>query len=98
MLGALIESLDRPEVAERLLDALQAPALSQRLEQTAAREAAPIGQILAWTVRSFVETASEDHWVQLIGIMNRAEDPGVAAIGAILHKALPEAVEAQRPR
>jgi hypothetical protein len=89
MLGVLIDSLDDPNVAESLLGALAAPALTDRLERAAAREAAPIAQVLASTVRYFMETASEDHWVQLIGIMSRAEDPGLAVIRAILTKALP---------
>jgi hypothetical protein len=45
-------------------------------------------------VRSFVETASDDLWTQLVGIMNRAEDPGLAAMRAILVKAFPPAKEA----
>ena len=75
MLGALIDSLDDPNVAERLLSALDTPALVQRLDQAAEREGVPVAQVMASTLRHFMETASEDHWVQLIGIMNRAEDP-----------------------
>jgi hypothetical protein len=89
MLGALIDSLDDPKVAESLLGALDAPVLCERLQRAAAREAAPVAQVMASTIRYFMETASEDHWVQLIGIMNRAEDPALAAIRAILTKALP---------
>ncbi|WP_281004751.1 hypothetical protein [Mesorhizobium hawassense] len=36
-----------------------------------------------------MDTASDDLWTQLIGIMNRAQDPGLAAMRAILDKALP---------
>jgi hypothetical protein len=97
MLGALIASLDDPKVAERLLGALDSPVLSRRLGEAAAREGAVVAQVMASAVRYFLETASEDHWVQLIGIMNRAEDPGLAAIRAILAKALPELPADPRP-
>ena len=98
MLGALIDSLDDPNIAARVLRALDEPALVQRLDQAAERERLPAAQVLASTLRFFLETASEDHWVQLIGIMSRAEDPGLAAIRAVLKKALPEVAEpAQAP-
>ena len=51
---------------------------------------------MASALRYFMETASEDYWVQLIGIMSRAEDPGLAAIRAILTKALPDTAEVAR--
>jgi hypothetical protein len=38
-----------------------------------------------------LETASDDHWLQLVGIMNRAPDPGLAAVRAIPARALPAA-------
>jgi hypothetical protein len=49
---------------------------------------------MASTVHGFLDTASDDHWLQLVGIMNRARDPGLAAIRAILDKALPSEKEA----
>jgi len=89
LLGALIDSLDDPAVAATLLAKLAAPDLIRRLGHTAEREGIPPTECLASTLRYFLETASEDHWVQLIGIMSRAADPGLAAIKAILEKALP---------
>lgn len=90
MLGRLIETLDDPDVAFDLARKLDQPELLDRLmraSQTAGREPA---DYLASTVRNFVDTATDDHWLQLIGIMNRAEDPGLAAIRAILEKAFPK--------
>lgn len=90
MLGRLIDSLDDPKVALGLVEALGDPALSERL--TAAAQAAnrPAAEIMSSTVRGFLDTASDDHYVQLVGIMSRAEDPGLAALRAILVSALPE--------
>lgn len=90
MFGALLASLDNPRTVERLIDALGVEGLAERLENAAAAEAMEPASHFATIVRSFMETASDDHFVQLIGIMNRSEDPGLAAVRAILNKVLPE--------
>jgi len=88
--GTLLASLDNPQTVERLIDALGVEGLAKRLENAAAAEAMEPADYFAAIVRSFMETASDDHFVQLIGIMNRSEDPGLAAVRAILNKVLPE--------
>ncbi|CAH1690665.1 conserved hypothetical protein [Hyphomicrobiales bacterium] len=93
MLGQLISSLDEPDVALRLLVALDETALQRRIDDAAAASGRTREDILASTVRGFLETASDDEWLQLIGIMGRATDPGLAAMRAILEKALPGARE-----
>jgi len=90
MLGAVIASLDDPAVTARLVAALDDPALAARLAAAAAASGRAPAEVAAATVRRFVDTASDDHWVQLIGIMGRADDPGLAALRAMLHSALPE--------
>jgi len=92
MLGSLVASLDDPTVALNLAIALDEPALLARLAAVAVASGRQPADVLASTVRSFLETASNDHWVQLIGLMNRADDPTLAALRAILGKALPETV------
>ncbi|MHB8885592.1 MAG: hypothetical protein ACYC5H_11040 [Methylovirgula sp.] len=92
MLGKLIESLDDPKVALGLIATLDDSTLSERLAVAAKSAGRPQSDIVAATVRGFLESASDDHWLQLIGVMNRAEDPGLAAMRAILAKALPELV------
>jgi len=91
VLGALIASLDDPEVAAGVVAALEDPVLDARIVAAAAASGQTPAGIVAATVRGFLDTASDDHWVQLIGIMNRAADPGLAAFRAILSKTLPEA-------
>lgn len=90
MFGKLIESLDDPAVTLKLVAALGDPGLETRLAAVADATGHPVADIVATTVRNFLNSASDDHWVQLIGIMNRAEDPGLAALRAILSSALPE--------
>ncbi|MGB3866056.1 MAG: hypothetical protein WBA29_10565 [Xanthobacteraceae bacterium] len=91
MLGTLIASLDNPDIATRLVTLLDEPDLTARLEAAASTLGRAPAEVTASLVRNFVETASDDLWLQLIGIMNRAEDPSLAAIRAILGKTLPAA-------
>ncbi|MCO5066400.1 MAG: hypothetical protein M9924_18595 [Rhizobiaceae bacterium] len=93
MLGNLIASLDDPKVAIGLVEAFEEPALLARLAAAASQSGRQPAEIVSSTVRNFMETASDDLWTQLIGIMNRADDPGLAAVRAILEKALPPARE-----
>jgi hypothetical protein len=90
MLGSLIASLDDPAVTAGLLAALDDRPLGARLAAAAAASGRPQAEVAATSVRRFLDAASDDHWVQLIGIMNRAEDPGLAALHAILRSALPD--------
>jgi len=89
MLGNLIASLDDPKVAMELFAAFDEPVLTARLTSAARESGRPAADIIGATVRNFMETASDDLWTQLIGVMNRADDPGLAALRAILEKALP---------
>lgn len=90
MLGNLIASLDDPKVAMDLLAAIDEPALLTRLAAAAEESGRLPADIVGSAVRHFMETASDDLWTQLIGMMNRAEDPGLTAMRAILDKALPQ--------
>lgn len=92
MLGQLLTSLDDPMVAIGVLVALNEPSLSERVTAVAGATGHTPADVITSTVRDFLDTASDDHWLQLVGIMNRAEDPGLSAVRAILNKALPEHV------
>jgi hypothetical protein len=89
VLGQLIDSLDDPDVVLRLLAAFEQPSLAARLAAAATATQRPVADFAASTVRGFLDSASDDHWLQLVGIMNRAQDPGLAAVRAILDHALP---------
>ena len=43
-----------------------------------------VADFAAGAVRDFVEWADDERWFQLLTIMRKAENPGVAAIQAIL--------------
>lgn len=89
MLGKLIDDLDDPNVVLDLVAALEAPDLLTRIGRAADAEGLTPSAYLAASVRTFVDEASDDTWLQLVGIMNRAEDPSLAAMRAILEAVLP---------
>ena len=91
MFGHLIAALDNPEVAAGLLAALDEPSLAQRLALAAEAADREPADYLAATVRDFLDAAPDDQWLQLVGVMSRAQDPGLAAVRAILEKTLPKA-------
>lgn len=82
--------MDDPKVALGLVAALGDPALSGRLAAAAEAEGRTAADVMTSAVRGFLDTAPDDHWLQLVGIMSRAQDPGLAALRAILATALPE--------
>lgn len=89
MLGKFISDLDDPQVVLDLVAALDAPDLLARIGRAAAAEGQTPSAYLAVSVRTFVDTASDDAWLQLVGIMNRAADPSLAATRAIVEAVLP---------
>ncbi|SDR59370.1 hypothetical protein SAMN05519103_06402 [Rhizobiales bacterium GAS113] len=83
MLGDLIANLDRPGVAAAVLTTLD-PTLAARIEQRAAAASMTTADFTAGAVREFVDRANDELWLQLLTVMRKAEDPGLAAIQTIL--------------
>ena len=83
MLGNLIANLDRPNVAAAVLTTLD-PIVATRIEQRAGAAAMTVADFAAGAVRDLVKSADDERWFQLLTIMRKAENPGVAAIHAIL--------------
>ena len=83
MLGDLIANLDRPDVTAAVLATMD-PIVATRFEQRSAAAAMVAADFAAGAVRDFVDRADDEHWAQLVTIMRKAEDPGLAAIQAIL--------------
>jgi hypothetical protein len=89
MLGQLIADLERPDTMFGLVAALDAPDLMRRIGRAAEAAGQTPSVYLAVAVRTFVDEASDDTWLQLVGIMNRAKDPSLAAMRAIVEVVLP---------
>ena len=83
IIGDVIAKLDRPDVTAAVLTTLD-PIVATRIEQRAAAAAMAVADFAARAVRDFVEQADDERWFQLLTIIRKAENPGVAAIQAIL--------------
>ncbi|WP_180899608.1 hypothetical protein [Martelella soudanensis] len=59
-------------------------ALEATIRSYASANDMAVADCVAAVVRSFLDQADDDTWLQLVGIMGRAEDPGLAALRAIL--------------
>ena len=83
MLGDLIAQLDQPGVADSVLSGLD-PRVAGRVERHAVAASMSTADFAAGAVREFVESADDDLWFQLLTIVRKSEDPGLAAVQAIL--------------
>ena len=84
MFGELIANLDRPEIAAEVLATLDDAVLEATIRAYANANDMAVAGCVAGIVRSFLDQADDDAWLQLVGIMGRAGDPGLTALGAIL--------------
>lgn len=83
MLGDLIAQLDRPDVADGVLDTLD-PEVAEHVEQKAARYSMEVADFVAGAVREFIERADDDLWFELLAKIRKSDDPGLAAVQTIL--------------
>lgn len=86
MFGDLIAHLHRPEVAAAALDSLPDPDLVSRVEAAAEAAGLETPDFVAALVRGFMDHADDDRWLQMVGVMGRSEEPGLAALEAILRQ------------
>lgn len=83
MLGDLITQLDRPEVVEEVLAGL-APPVREQLALRAAAAGMTVPGFAAGAMREFVERADDDLWFQLLTVMRKSDEPGLAAVRTVL--------------
>ncbi len=83
MLGELIAQLDRPDVANSVVATLHAD-VAQQIGHRAAAASMSVTDFVAGAVREFIDSAGDDLWFQLITIVRKSEDPGLAAVQTIL--------------
>ena len=88
MLGTLIMRLHEPGTAEETLVAAGDLLLLAALSDAAARLNLSTGDFASLAIHRFVERADDDEWLQLTTVMDRTEEPGVAALRAILSRAV----------
>ncbi len=83
MLGELIARLDHPSVTDGVIATLE-PDLTLEIHQRASAAGMNVADFTAGAVREFVDRADDDLWFQLLTIIRKAEDPGLAAVQTIL--------------
>jgi hypothetical protein len=83
VLGDLIAQLDRPDVADGVLATINAD-IAERIERRAAAASMRVEDFVSGAVREFVERADDDLWFQLLTIVRKSGDPGLAAVQTIL--------------
>jgi hypothetical protein len=60
------------------------PVIRQRLEARAAEASMTVADFAAGAVREFVEYADDELWFQMLSVMRKTDDPGIAAVQTIL--------------
>jgi len=88
LLGTLIARLENERHATDTLEALGDLVLFAEVSKAAAAFDETPGAYLAASVGHFAGAADDEAWLGLVGAMERAEDPGRAAIVRILRWAL----------
>src|SRR5262245_13044078 len=76
LLGDVIARFENEAVLSETLFALDDLALMARIATLAAEDNLSVGEVATHAIGRFVNGASDEEWLTLIGQMSRAEDPG----------------------
>lgn len=80
MLGDFLARFDDEDSAVEAVFSLGGLRLIAELRQRAAADGLALGTFAAVAMRRYVEEASDEEWVTLIGELSRSADPGLAFI------------------
>ena len=90
MLGDLLASLGDETIAvETILSAGDLKLLTAA-QELAAADGLDLGSYVTQTVQRYASEASHEEWLTLMGLLNRAQDPGAICIKRALEHALRE--------
>lgn len=87
-LGTLIARLEREDNAAMALQALGDLVLFTAIAEAGSRYGETPGAYVTGAIARFADSAGDEDWVGLIGHIERAEDPGQAALSRMLQWAL----------
>lgn len=87
-LGNVIARFDDEAFASETLFALDDLALTTRVVALAAENSLSVGEFATGLVGQFVNGASDEEWLTLIGLMSRVENPGQVFLRRVLSGAL----------
>ena len=92
-LGDVIARFEDEAFVSETLFALDDLVLSARITAAAVEENVSAGEFAAHAVGQFVNGASDEEWLTLIGLMSRADNPGQVFLRRVLSDALPRSQE-----
>ena len=87
-LGDVIAKFEDEAFVNETLVALDDLALTARVFTLAAENNVSAGEFAAQSVGRFVNGASDEEWLTLIGLMSRADNPGQMFLRRVLSNAL----------
>jgi hypothetical protein len=93
LLGDVIAKFEDDAFVDETLLELGDLALTARLVAAAAESRLSAGEFAMQSVGQFVNAASDEEWLTLIGLMSRAENPGQVFLKRVLSNALPHEQE-----
>jgi len=91
LLGDVIAKFEDEAFVNETLLALDDLALTARVFTVAEENNVSAGEFAAQSVGRFVNGASDEEWLTLVGLMSRAENPGQVFLRRVLSNALPRA-------
>ena len=89
LLGDVIAGFEDEAFVNETLFALDDLALTAQVVASAAENNISPGEFAAQSVGQFVNGASDDEWLTLIGLMSRADNPGQVFLRRVLSEACP---------
>jgi hypothetical protein len=88
LLGELIAEFDDPAFAGEAMLALDDLVLTARITAAATEDNISPGEFAMRAIGRFVNTASDEEWLTLIGLISKAGNPGQAFLQCILANSL----------
>lgn len=89
LLGTVLEKISNEAFALETVVRLGDFTLLSRLRSTAEAHDLTLGQAVTAAINGFNARADADSWLQLMSTINRADDPGGAALKLMLEVSLP---------
>lgn len=83
MLGELIAQLNKPDVTANVLMTLDVD-LREQIERRAAAVSMLVADFAAGAVHEFIERADDELWFQMLTVIRKSDNPGLAAVQTIL--------------
>jgi hypothetical protein len=88
LLGDVLAKLEDPAFATEALLAIDDIVLTTRIGAAAAAEELTPGEFAVQSVGWFVNRASDEEWLTMIGLISRAANPGQTFLRRVLSNAL----------